>query len=171
MENKKGISPLIATVLILGFTVALAAIIMVWGQRFTQGIQETTEDTANTQLVCTTDVAFKITNVCRAAAESGSPGNGYYRVFVENNGNKKIDKLDVRFYKSASLVQTVALFTVAGIDKYGIDYKDSGWLTGINQLRYVEAIPTITVNGKQVTCTANRQSFGSLEGADVSMCS
>ena len=29
--EKKGISPLIATVLILGFTVALAAVIMTWG--------------------------------------------------------------------------------------------------------------------------------------------
>jgi flagellin-like protein len=32
--NKKGISPLIATVLIIGFTVALAAIIMTWGTTF-----------------------------------------------------------------------------------------------------------------------------------------
>ena len=36
--NKKGISPLIATVLILGFTVALAAIIMTWGTDFTKKI-------------------------------------------------------------------------------------------------------------------------------------
>lgn len=33
MRNK-GISPLIATVLLLGFTVALAAIIMTWGKSF-----------------------------------------------------------------------------------------------------------------------------------------
>ena len=36
MKRNKGISPLIATVLILGFTVALALIIMVWGQKFTE---------------------------------------------------------------------------------------------------------------------------------------
>ena len=31
MMNKKGISPLIATVLLIGFAVALAAVVMTWG--------------------------------------------------------------------------------------------------------------------------------------------
>jgi len=42
--NKKGISPLVATVLIIGFTVALAAVIMVWGQDFITGMVERTEN-------------------------------------------------------------------------------------------------------------------------------
>lgn len=38
--NKRGISPLIATVLLIGFTVSLAAIIINWGTSFTREIQE-----------------------------------------------------------------------------------------------------------------------------------
>ena len=41
-KNKRGISPLIATVLLIGFTVALAAMVMTWGSGF---IKKTTEQT------------------------------------------------------------------------------------------------------------------------------
>ncbi len=46
--NKKGMSPLIATVLIIGFTVALAGVIMLWGYEFIESLQEPT--------VCTSGV-------------------------------------------------------------------------------------------------------------------
>ncbi len=39
--NKNGISPLIATVLIIGFTVSLTAIVMVWGRGL---VTQTTEE-------------------------------------------------------------------------------------------------------------------------------
>ena len=40
--DKKGISPLIATILIIGFTIALAAVIISWEQTFTRQIQQET---------------------------------------------------------------------------------------------------------------------------------
>lgn len=44
MKNKKAISPLIATVLLIGFAVALAAVVMTWGGGF---IKKTTEETGS----------------------------------------------------------------------------------------------------------------------------
>ncbi len=50
--NKKAISPLIATVLIIGFTVSLTAVVMTWGKGFiTEKTQETSES-AETQMRC-----------------------------------------------------------------------------------------------------------------------
>ncbi len=40
MKDKKGISPLIATVLIIGFTIVLAAVVMQWGGSFVRGLTE-----------------------------------------------------------------------------------------------------------------------------------
>lgn len=167
MENKKGISPLIATVLILGFTVALAAVIMVWGTRFTTNIQEQTEETANTQVICTNDVAFKISNVCRVTTDPAVTNN--YKVFIENNGIRDIRSLNVRFYKSNTEVTTKEMFS-SSIGKYALDNEETGVLASITELLYVQAIPTITVNGRPVVCTANIQDFGSLEGNDVDDC-
>ena len=50
--NKKGISPLIATVLIIGFTVALAAVIITWGGRFIQQTQDDVDRSTQVGLMC-----------------------------------------------------------------------------------------------------------------------
>lgn len=163
MRNKKGISPLIATVLILGFTVALAAIIMVWGTRFTTGMQKQTEETANTQMKCATDVNFKISNVCVV------PGSGGYKVVIENNGNTKLDNLIVRFYSSADNMNTSQDMFPSGVDRYAIT---GGIYTGATGgIKYVEAIPIVTIAGRPVTCSANKQDFGSLDGPSLDACS
>ncbi len=162
MRTKKGISPLIATVLILGFTVALAAVIMVWGQRFTTGMQKQTEDTATTQMKCATEVDFRVKEVC---AESGG-----YKVTIENNKGLKFDKLIVRFFQAADNVQTnETMFSGGGVAGYSVSTEVAPIsLTGV---KYVEAIPIVTIAGKQVTCAANKQDFGSIDGQAIEACS
>ncbi|MFH1210471.1 MAG: archaellin/type IV pilin N-terminal domain-containing protein [archaeon] len=162
MRKKKGISPLIATVLILGFTVALAAIIMVWGQRFTTNMQKQTEETANTQIKCATDVDFKIKDACSA-------GGGGYKVTIENNQGLKIDKLVVRFYQAVDNMQATDMFNTTGVGAYGIS-SETYTPNPALQVKFVEAIPVVTIGGKPVTCAANRQDFGSLEGAVLDAC-
>jgi len=53
MKNKQGVSPLIATVLIIGFTIALAAVVMIWGETFLNEI-DTLEDRTTTTIEPTT---------------------------------------------------------------------------------------------------------------------
>ena len=50
--NKKGISPLIATVLLIGFTVALVLLVTTWGSDYLQGILSGTERTTGIALKC-----------------------------------------------------------------------------------------------------------------------
>ncbi len=46
MKNKKGISPLIATVLIIGFTIIIAALVITWGTNlFKKTVSETEKST------------------------------------------------------------------------------------------------------------------------------
>ena len=51
--QKRGISPLIATILIIGFTIVLAAMVMQWGTTLLKGIQEQTGKTAELKITCT----------------------------------------------------------------------------------------------------------------------
>ena len=162
MGRKRGISPLIATVLILGFTVALAAVIMVWGQRFTTGMQKQTEETATTQMKCATEVDFRVKGVCA--------GSGGYRVTVENNKGLKFDKLIVRFFQAADNVQTnETMFSASGVAGYSVSTEAAP--ISLSEVKYVEAIPIVTLSGKQVTCAANKQDFGSLDGPALEACS
>ncbi len=156
ISNKRGISPLIATVLIIGFTVALAAVIMVWGQGFIKDMQAKTESGAAVQLVCAQDVTIDLSQACLDSTTD------QLRITVKNNGNKDIKKLTVRAYESASLIgssdvlavapATVALpaFGVETIDIEAAKLTDDG-LTLAN-LRQAEVIPIVEIGGKEVSC-------------------
>jgi hypothetical protein len=50
---KKGVSPLIAEILLIGFTVAIASIIILWSTSFTKTTTKTIGSQAETQMACT----------------------------------------------------------------------------------------------------------------------
>lgn len=53
MKNKKAISPLIATVLIIGFTIVIAALVITWGTSLFKKTVSETETTAEFSKICT----------------------------------------------------------------------------------------------------------------------
>lgn len=167
--KKKGISPLIATVLILGFTVALAAIIMTWGTGFVKKMQEGTEDTADVQITCATDVLFDIQNACETAV------GGTYKLTIANNANKDISSFKIRFYESMDSVKT-ATYTfnddgTAGLTAFSIESESdvaSGF--GVDKVKQIDAIPLINVNNKEVTCAQTIDTFGDVDGGIIGNC-
>lgn len=52
MMNKKAVSPLIATVLIIGFTIVLAAVVMQWGGGFVRQLTEEQSKSTETATQC-----------------------------------------------------------------------------------------------------------------------
>lgn len=83
--NQKGISPLIATVLLIGFTVALAALVMTWGSGFIKKITTETSENTDLALKCA-NLDFEITNV--------NCGNG--KVSVTNGARVPIKAIKFR---------------------------------------------------------------------------
>ena len=166
-KSKKGISPLIATVLIIGFTVALATVIMTWGTKFTKDIQESTSSSANANMVCAQDVTLTIKNICKDSASG-------YKIIVSNDGRYDLVDYKVRFYKNENDITTLkrksggatitslevaSISTAADVDGDGI--ADGDLEIGFDyQLQRVELIPTVTVGGKNVVCAQNLISFG-----------
>lgn len=84
MKNKKGISPLIATVLLIGFTIVLAALVMRWGTELFEGTAETQECLSLARIDCT-ELDFSLS----ATYENET----FYNVslIVRNNGAKDVD--------------------------------------------------------------------------------
>lgn len=91
--NKKGISPLIATVLLIGFTVALAAVIMTWGGGFVRDMTRSTEQSTQSALKCT-QLDFKI-------QKAGCNG-----LTIENKGSVDIKSFVFRVYDTNGVVTT-----------------------------------------------------------------
>lgn len=98
MVKKKGISPLIATVLLIGFTIVLAALVIRWGADLFQGQIKTQTCENEATLKCTSDVDFEIT---RADYDStpNIPGDEELKFSLVNNGGLDLDKVIVRIRK------------------------------------------------------------------------
>ncbi len=96
MNSKKGVSPLIATVLIIALTVALTVFLMNWAFGFFKERTESTSRTTEDQLFCVNSVDMDVVCSCQA----GNTGNCF--VTVSNNNqfdfgaNSANDKLFLR---------------------------------------------------------------------------
>ncbi len=90
LKNKKAVSPLIATILLIAFAVALGAVVMSWG-RNTEFLNEEpgTEKCA--------DVSLKIEEVngIPQAFYGGTGPNGFIKFTIANTGSYDIEQLIV----------------------------------------------------------------------------
>lgn len=140
--NKRGVSPLIATVLLISFAVALDSVVLNWGR--------------NVDLTgggCS-GVSMKIRNIGDAeACYSGSGQNGYINFFIDNTGNKDIDGLDIWIMgekgtklwpldltlRKGELLSVNDKSVTYDFDKYGV----------IKEIRF---FPKVKIEGSLKTC-------------------
>ena len=161
IKSKKGISPLIATVLLIGFTVALAAIVMTWGTKFTRDVQKTTSESATSNVACAQDVMLSIIGVCQD--KTADPSGKTYKIVVSNEGKTDITALNIRLYKSSTDVDSavsneqIAKFATKSI----LAATTTAGYEG--QIRRADIIPTIKIGGDTITCQANVESYGEAE--------
>ena len=126
MKNKKGISPLIATVLLIGFSVALAAVVMTWGLDYLKGTTEKVGGKTDEVLLCATELDFEISSVdCNTGT-----------VQVQNNGAVDIANLTFRVYKSGDVLpQSVEGIPSLGIKTYTLDLAGATKIEALAHLR------------------------------------
>ncbi len=102
--NKKGISPLIATVLLIGFTVALAGVVITWGGGFIKNITSSTEERTESTLACAGDLNFEITKVnCgrKDGVDVGPEVDEQSKITIDNKGSVKLESVVFRFFDAA----------------------------------------------------------------------
>ncbi len=94
---KKGISPLIATVLIIGFTIVLAALVMQWGSQLFRTTTEQTGVTSDLNIKCSSGLSnLKILD----AVISGANVN----IRIDNANEQVINGILVRKYLASGNV-------------------------------------------------------------------
>jgi len=145
---KKGISPLIATVLVIGFTIALALVIFTWGKAFTQSLTEETGEKAQSQLAClqTNLVSFEIIKACYE-------GNTI-KFTLENKGEATIDKVTLRITgeeEDKTDVKELEIGLVAlGIKSYTQEFNTESVGAVATKLELLR--PIFTEEGQEVIC-------------------
>lgn len=145
---KKGLSPLIATVLLIGITISMAALVMVWGQTLFRQTTEETGESASAEIDCISKVAVEVLNV-----SCGTPGTA--AVVVDNKNEKPIDGVIVRVYGSGSNVQTISAALAPALGSFSaqsvnVAYTVSGGITK------VEVIPQIKLDSGSLHACGQR---------------
>src|SRR3989344_4009696 len=99
MKTKKGISPLIATVLIIGFTIVLAAMVMQWGGGLFTKIKSQTDISSEVSLICSSGLSnLKLTNAKLAGTN--------IEVTADNTNDQTVTGFLFRIHKADGTITT-----------------------------------------------------------------
>ncbi|MDD4878637.1 MAG: hypothetical protein PHO02_06425 [Candidatus Nanoarchaeia archaeon] len=144
--TKKGVSPIIATTMLIGFTVAVIAMVVVWSRGYIEERAAKEEALANTKLKCET-VKFTVEEVC----QTGSSLN----VKVKNLANQQIDSWILRIKGSAGVQATEQGFVVKGLESKDLALSGESYdAAAVGVIETVEVIPAIKAGrNKYVPCS------------------
>lgn len=161
MKTKRGISPIIATVLLILFTVILATVVIMWGSTFSKNVTEDASTSMDMQLECVNNVDVTILNACWKDRDT-------VYLTLQNNRDKEISSLKVRLYKGMEEINSdITLPSLSSFDTYTKDAKWDGFADKINM---IEVIPLINVNGKVGGCPTNKEKFGETSAKPIKAC-
>jgi flagellin-like protein len=144
--KKRGISPLIATVLLIGFVVALALIVLLWGKNYIEELAAKRGMIAQKQQECQM-VEFTVKSIAE-------PSGSKVAMVVENSKDKTIDKFIFRGLTAKSKSDVVEEIDRLGgleIKQYQPEFTIGFGSGGIEK---IEIIPALKAGGsKYVPCS------------------
>jgi len=151
-KNKRGISPLIATVLVIGFTIVLAALVITWGTRLFKTTVSETETAAKFSQACSAGLKLEV--------ESKDYTPDSLSVTLRNNNqDQNINKFRVILnygtgsYEGAMLTESLTSFVPK---TYTITTSTTetaeGAPTDLAGLESVDLYPELTITGDTKFC-------------------
>ena len=161
MKNKRGISPLIATVLIIGFTIVLAALVITWGTNLFQKTVAETETASNFNLACTTGLKLKVENKILEVAtpptyldiilrnDNQDRAIEDFRVVLTLNDGTSVEG-EINVHPSDADTNMELGFPVPR--KYQITPPLTGDLGDLSELDRVSLYPSFTIEGDTRSC-------------------
>ena len=148
LKSKKGVSPLIATILLIAFAVALGSVVMNWGLNLNLG--KSTDICGNTEI--------KIRNIDVAEVCFGGVGtNGYINFIIDNTGGMDISGLVIWMvgYKGTKLFDLDHILIKKG-SLFGKKDKEVVYdFTKFGNIKQVQFIPKIKTSEAVEICPKN----------------
>ena len=138
--RKRGISPLIATVLLIGFTVAVAAIVIFWSKNFIKEKAEKEGALSEKRLKCE-NVEIDVQSINTAKRE----------IVIENKGNEALDGFIMRVVSGGTGADKV-IQKVESSKSFTITYSFEG-LTSSAKIDLIPALKPEGTNAPLVPCS------------------
>jgi len=175
LMNKKAISPLIATVLLIAFSIALGAIIMNWGKTYVESEIESSREEYYAIRECDTDISIKIKEIesrPKLCYTYDGDTNLTIEFMIENTGPKTVEGIRVRAIGVNGHVNYTGpnfLIENTSISPGGILYNITTFNvpSSFEDLAQVEFIPFLTPTGATEKTLCSKST---LEKSDIGTC-
>jgi flagellin-like protein len=158
LKQKKGVSPLIATVLLIAFAVALGAVVMNWGKSFAIGTMNTVQQKSDQDTTCSSDVSLNVVKLADGTLQmcyGGGATQGFIFFIVENTGRIDVSSIDLQIIGSSDVYVNNSLngtsISIGHALRKNVTYSYDAY----GSVKQVRIIPKINLGGKTVTCSGN----------------
>jgi flagellin-like protein len=150
MRSRKAVSPLIATVLLIAFAVALGAVVMNWGRGYVEDTANMARERSDAEVTCTAEVelqAVEIDNTPQVCWNySGS--TGYIFLILENPKEKNIENMELRLIGTDTRVPlTITNFSSETLTDY---YTSDTIKLGENEAQFMQVNYSYSTYGEPV---------------------
>ena len=153
-NNKKGVSPLIATVLLIAFAVALGAVVMNWGRSYTEQTAQQVKSKSDVDVKCSLDVKLKLLELSSRPqmcyAEWGA--SSYVNMTILNDGSKAIAAMNVMLVGDNNIYENKSVanssISISSGAKVSVPYVYSM----IGPLKQVRVTPVAEISGVNTPC-------------------
>lgn len=151
--NKKAVSPLIATILLIAFSISVGVLVVNWGKNYVESQTREAESRADTQMACGLDVDldFVYTGATPDICDEG-PGN--VKFTLENSARTSIKNLTVNIIGTNNITSATlsANINPGGVQRFNVSYDNSS----LGNIMQVRISPTVeTSSGSVTTCTSD----------------
>lgn len=177
-KSRKAVSPLIATVLLIAFAVALGAVVMNWGRGYVEDTANIARERSDTEVTCASEVDIDIVEIDNTPQicyneSGGASGNATLEFILENRQSRDIIKVQARLIGEATRVPlTIDLGYDSNLSVNQAAYRnltfnlDGGTDLEIGAPQQVKFTPYIRVGGADVACPASAET-----ATDIKPCS
>jgi len=166
--KKKGVSPLIATVLLIAFAVALGAVVMNWGRTYVEETADKAKQTSDTKVSCSMDVGMKYVTINGAKQLCYNTTDDRVQFTLINSGTKKIESIQVMIIGESSIFINSSLSNSSIEPSHPLKTNVTYVFDTFGDIQKVSITPAIKVEGKidPILCADN-----SLDVDELSACS
>ncbi len=154
--NKKGISPLIATVLLILFAVTLGVIIMNWGKSYSEDQIEAATKKSNEELECELYIDLAVKEIAGEPQLYYSNSTGNLTFMLENRGSKTIDSIRVTIIGQNAQDINITDISDSSISPAGVLKKDVIYTNAsVDQVIFTPYLNT-TGSSEPTLCTRSK---------------
>ncbi len=149
--NKRGVSPLVATLILIMFSVALGALVMNWGKAYIEERAEFVTGAKTSPLSCD-HIDLAIIKVGDTQQICTNPTSGMLRIDIENGVGSQVDNIQLRIVGTQSVLTLDRLLgtALAKGESKTVEYP----YTQAGQVKQVKLTPYMLINNEPRMCAA-----------------